>query len=110
MINKDRTLNPLADLKEWNNDYLLCINAIENNRINSIQKIVLHIIRACFLDFHSICDVYVSINLKDLNLFKINISTIEGMELIKNSNRISTEFLNFYTSSRRLRNRLDNTF
>lgn len=106
MINKDRVLKLLADFKEWNKEHTECINQIENNKNEHLQKFLYHGIRAYFLDFHIICEDYVSINLKDLNLFKINLSTIEGMELIKNSNRISTEFLNFYTTSRRLRNRL----
>ncbi|MGL5087654.1 MAG: hypothetical protein ACRC68_18385, partial [Clostridium sp.] len=83
-----------------------CINEIETNKNESLKKMLYHSIRAYFLDFHILCEDYVSINLKDLNKFKINISAIDGMEIIKYSNRISNDFLSFYSTSRRLRNRL----
>lgn len=38
--------------------------------------------------------------------FKIDISAVEGMEIIRDANRISDEFFAFYVVSRRLRNRL----
>ncbi|WP_242984714.1 hypothetical protein [Clostridium taeniosporum] len=41
-----------------------------------------------------------------MNKYKIDISAIEGMEIIKNNNRISEEFFEFYCVSRRYRNRL----
>ena len=58
------------------------------------------------MDFHILCEDYISISLKDLNKYKIDISAIEGMEIIKDSNKISEQFFEFYSKSRRLRNRL----
>ena len=106
MINKDRVLKLLTDLREWNLDFTACINEIEITGNENLKKMLYHSIRAYFLDFHILCEDYVSINLKDLNKFKINISSIDGMEIIKDSNRISNDFFAFYTTSRRLRNRL----
>ena len=59
-----------------------------------------------FLDFHILCEDYISISLKELNKFKIGISAIEGMETLKDSLCISEEFFDFYFISRKLRNRL----
>lgn len=106
MINKDRVLKLLTDLNEWTNEYTACIKEIENNKNEAIMKILYHSIRAYFLDFHILCEDYISISLKHLNKFKINISAIDGMEILKESNKISNDFFNFYTTSTRLRNRL----
>lgn len=105
MINKDRVLKLLRDLKEWKSDFTECTNSLEICN-NDIKKILYHSIRAYFLDFHILCEDYISISLKDLNKYKIDISAIEGMEIIKDSNKISDEFFEFYSKSRRLRNRL----
>lgn len=48
--------------------------------------------------------------LKHLNKFKVDISAIEGMEIVKNANKVSDEFFQFYSTSRRLRNRLANRY
>lgn len=106
MINKDRVLKLLVDLKEWKVEYLGCIKEIEKCNDETVKKILLHSSRAYFLDFHILCEDYISIVLKDLNLYKINISAIDGMEIIKDKERISSEFFNFYAFSRRYRNRL----
>ncbi|MBB6714581.1 hypothetical protein [Clostridium gasigenes] len=106
MINKDRVLKLLTDLNEWNIEYTECVKEIETNKNENLKKILYHSIRAYFLDFHILCEDYISINLKDLNKFKISLSAIDGMEIIKDSNRIGINFLNFYATSRRLRNRL----
>lgn len=105
MINRDRVLKLLRDLKEWESDFVECANSLENCN-SDIKKILYHSIRAYFLDFHILCEDYISISLKDLNKYKIDISAIEGMEIIKDSNKISDEFFEFYSKSRRLRNRL----
>ena len=105
LINRDRVLKLLRDLKEWESDFVECTKSLENCN-NDIKKILYHSIRAYFLDFHILCEDYISISLKDLNKYKIDISAIEGMEIIKDSNKISDEFFEFYSKSRRLRNRL----
>jgi len=105
LINRDRVLKLLRDLKEWESDFVECTKSLENCN-NDIKKILYHSIRAYFLDFHIICEDYISISLKDLNKYKIDISAIEGMEIIKDSNKISDKFFEFYSRSRRLRNRL----
>ena len=105
MVNRDRVLKLLKDLKEWESDFVECTKSLENCN-NDIKKILYHSIRAYFLDFHILCEDYISISLKDLNKYKIDISAIEGMEIIKDSNKISDEFFEFYSKSRRLRNRL----
>lgn len=105
MINRDRVLKLLRDLKEWESDFVECTKSLENCN-NDIKKILYHSIRAYFLDFHILCEDYISISLKDLNKYKIDISAIEGMEIIKDYNKISDEFFEFYSKSRRLRNRL----
>ena len=105
MINRDRVLKLLGDFKEWNNDFIECLDSLEKCD-NQIKKLLYHSVRAYFLDFHILCEDYVSISLKDLNKFKVDISAIEGMEIVKNENRVSNEFFEFYCTSRRLRNRL----
>ncbi|WP_297422342.1 HepT-like ribonuclease domain-containing protein [Clostridium sp.] len=105
MINRDRILKLLRDLKEWESEFRECIYSIERCDEN-IKKFLFHSIRAYFLDFHILCEDYISISLKHLNKFKVDISAIEGMEIIKNSSVISNNFFEFYTTSRRLRNRL----
>lgn len=106
MINKDRVLKLLKDFKELENDIKECIEAVENCQDEKIKKLLYHSIRAYFLDFHILCEDYISISLKAINKFRIDISAIEGMEIIRNLNNVSDNFLNFYITSRRLRNRL----
>ncbi|MDW8800281.1 hypothetical protein P8V03_03840 [Clostridium sp. A1-XYC3] len=105
MINRDRTLKLISDFKEWEQDFKECLASIDSSG-DKIKKFLYHSIRAYFLDFHILCEDYISITLKYLNKFKIDISAIEGMEIIKNSNKVSEEFFEFYSSSRKLRNRL----
>ena len=45
--------------------------------------------RAYFLDFHILCEDFISINLKELNKFKIGISAIEGMDILSEEEVIS---------------------
>ena len=105
MINKERVLKLLADLKEWQAEFIECSNSVTQFD-GKLLKIVYHSVRAYFLDFHILCEDFISINLKDLNKFKVDISAIEGMEIIANHNRVSSDFYKFYTLSRKLRNRL----
>ena len=105
MINRDRVLKLLGDFKEWESDFKECIDSLEKCD-NQIKKLLYHSVRAYFLDFHILCEDYVSISLKHLNKFKVDISAIQGMEIVKDSNKISDEFFEFYSTSRRLRNRL----
>jgi uncharacterized protein YutE (UPF0331/DUF86 family) len=106
LINKDRILKLLKDFKELKNDIIECIDTAERCEDEKIKKLLYHSIRAYFLDFHILCEDYISINLKAINKFRIDISAIEGMEIINKSNNVSDNFLNFYITSRRLRNRL----
>ena len=106
MVNHSRVVKLLEDYKEWKVECFECIEEIDNNNNEKIKKMLFHSMRAYFLDFHILCEDYISINLKELNKFKIGISAIEGMEIIKDSLYISEEFFDFYFISRRLRNRL----
>lgn len=106
MINKDRILKLLRDYKEWKSDFKECLASIEECDDERLKKIIYHSIRSYFLDFHILCEDYISINLKDMNKYKIDISAIEGMEIIKDSNRVSNDFYQFYFVSRKYRNRL----
>lgn len=106
MINKDRILKLVGDIKEWNNDIRECMEALENCNDEKMKKLLYHSIRAYFLDFHILCEDYISINLKILNKFKVDIAASEGMEILKEEACISDNFFKFYIISRRLRNRL----
>lgn len=105
MDNRDRILKLFGDLKEWKMDFRTCMDSLEKCD-KDIKKIIFHSVRAYFLDFHILCEDYISLSLKELNKFKIDISAIEGMEILKNYNKISVKFFEFYCTSRRLRNRL----
>ncbi|WP_297636050.1 HepT-like ribonuclease domain-containing protein [uncultured Clostridium sp.] len=105
-MNEDRILKLLEDFREWENDFSQCVNAIKQCESEDMRKLLYHSARAYFLDFHILCEDYISINLKELRKFKIDISAIGGMEIIKESGVVSKEILEFYSSSRRLRNRL----
>ena len=105
MINRDRVLKLIRDIKEWQLEFNECLNSIDVCD-EKMKKIVYHSVRAYFWDLHILCEDFISINLKDLSKFKVDISAVEGMEIISNLNRISRDFFNFYSSSRRLRNRL----
>jgi hypothetical protein len=87
LINRDRVLKLLGDLKEWESDFKECIDSLEKCDDN-IRKFLYHSVRAYFLDFHILCEDYVSINLKYLNKFKVDISAIQGMEIVKSSNKL----------------------
>ena len=106
MINRDRVLKLLRDFKEWEEDFKLASIKLEECEDADIKKLLYHSIRAYFLDFHILCEDYISIRLKTLKKFKVDISAIEGMEVIVSSEKISKELLDFYSTSRRLRNRL----
>ena len=106
MINRDRVLKLLRDFKEWEEDFKLASIKLEECEDADIKKLLYHSIRAYFLDFHILCEDYISIRLKTLKKFKVDISAIEGMEVIVSSKKISKELLDFYSTSRRLRNRL----
>lgn len=106
MINRDRVLKLLRDFKEWEEDFKLASIKLEECEDADIKKLLYHSIRAYFLDFHILCEDYISIILKTLKKFKVDISAIEGMEVIVSSEKISKELLDFYSTSRRLRNRL----
>ena len=106
MVNHSRVVKLLEDYKEWKSECFECIEEINNNDNEKIKKMLFHSIRAYFLDFHILCEDFISISLKELNKFKIGISAIEGMEILKDSSCISDDFFHFYFISRKLRNRL----
>lgn len=106
MINKDRALKLLKDYKEWKNDFNECIDSLDLCADDKLKKVICHSIRAYFLDFHILCEDYISITLKDMNKYRIDISAIEGMEIIRDNNRITDDFYQFYFVSRKFRNRL----
>jgi Uncharacterized conserved protein len=105
LINRDRVLKLLSDFKEWQIDFKECLDSIDICDDN-IKKILYHSVRAYFLDFHILCEDYISISMKHLNKFKVDLSAIDGMEIIMNSNKVSKDFFEFYSASRKLRNRL----
>lgn len=96
----------MQDIKEWEDECKVCFKELDRVESESMRKLIAHSMRAYFLDFHILCEDFISINLKDLKKFKIDISAVEGMEIIRDANRISDEFFAFYVVSRRLRNRL----
>lgn len=106
MVNYGRVVKLLEDYKEWKIECFECIEEINNNKNEKIKKMLFHSMRAYFLDFHILCEDFISISLKELNKFKIGISAIEGMEILKDSSCISDDFFHFYFISRKLRNRL----
>lgn len=106
MVNYSRVVKLLEDYKEWKIECFECIEEINNNKNEKIKKMLFHSMRAYFLDFHILCEDFISISLKELNKFKIGISAIEGMEILKDSSCISDDFFYFYFISRKLRNRL----
>lgn len=106
MINRDRVLKLLRDYKEWYEDLGEAIEELEKCEDDKIKKLLYHSIRAYFLDFHILCEDYISISLKELKKYKVDISADDGMRIVKGSNMVSEEFYTFYSSSRRLRNRL----
>lgn len=106
MVNDSRVIKLLEDYKEWKIECFECVKEIDNNNNEKIKKMLFHSMRAYFLDFHILCEDFISISLKELNKFKIGISAIDGMEILKNSSYISDKFFDFYFISRRLRNRL----
>lgn len=106
MINKDRIIKLIKDFNELESDIKECISTIEQYEDEKLKKLLYHSVRAYFLDFHILCEDYISINLKIMNKFKIDISAVEGMEILKDSNKITEGFFEFYIVSRRLRNRL----
>lgn len=106
MANRDRILKLLKDFSEWKVEFLGCIDIINNIDNNKTKNYLLHGVRAYFLDFHILCEDYISIMLKELNKYKIDISAIEGMKIIRDEGKVTEEFYEFYVISRRLRNRL----
>ncbi len=106
MINKDRVLKLLRDYKEWYGDLGEAIEELEKCEDDKIKKLLYHSIRAYFLDFHILCEDYISISLKELKKYKVDISADDGMRIVKDSKMVSEDFYAFYSSSRRLRNRL----
>jgi uncharacterized protein YutE (UPF0331/DUF86 family) len=105
LINRDRLVKLLSDLREWELEFKECLASLDKCEDN-IKKLLYHSVRAYFFDFHILCEDYISIGLKNLNKFKVDISAIEGMEIIKNSNQVSEDIFEFYSLSRKLRNRL----
>ena len=73
MVNHSRVVKLLEDYKEWKIECFECIEEINNNDNEKIKKMLFHSIRAYFLDFHILCEDYISISLKELNKFKIGI-------------------------------------
>lgn len=106
MINRDRVLKLLKDYKEWNDDLREAIEELQVCEDDRMKKLLYHSIRAYFLDFHILCEDYISICLKELKKYKIDISAADGMKIVKDSSLVSKEFYEFYDASRRLRNRL----
>lgn len=106
MINRDRVLKLLRDYKEWYEDLGEAIEELEKCEDDKIKKLLYHSIRAYFLDFHILCEDYISISLKELKKYKVDISADDGMRIVKDSKMVSEYFYDFYSASRRLRNRL----
>lgn len=106
MINRDRVLKLLKDYKEWHEDLREAIEQLEICEDEKMTKLLYHSIRAYFLDFHILCEDFISISLKELKKYKVDMAAADGMKIVKDAHLVSEEFYDFYSISRRLRNRL----
>ena len=64
MVNYSRVVKLLEDYKEWKIECFECIEEITNNKNEKIKKILFNSMRAYFLDFHILCEYFISISLK----------------------------------------------
>lgn len=66
MVNDSRVIKLLEDYKEWKIECFECIKEIDSNNNEKIKKMLFHSMRAYFLDFHILCEDFISISLKEL--------------------------------------------
>ena len=110
-MNNERLLKIIEDIQECKVDIDECLEVLDKYKENDLMiKLAKSSLRQLFVSFHTILEDFCSIILKELKKFKIGITLIDSLKLLKNNNVIDNNMYIFLEKSRLIRNRISHRY
>ena len=105
-MNKDKLKKLIYDMESENKDLEESLKLLENFRDNEVLKKELsNSLRYKYLSMFILYEDFISMLLKEYNLYKIGMSIDSAIKILKEKSIFSEELSNYLNASRLLRNR-----
>lgn len=109
-MNKNRIKKVVEDSKECMADLIECVDILSNNENAVILKLGKGNFRSLFLSYHTILEDFISLMLKELNKYAVNIDVPSGLKILNDNNVIDDNIMDFLLKSRSYRNRITHRY
>lgn len=110
-MNKDKLKKLIYDMESENNDIeesLKLLEAYSDNEL--LKKEISNSLKYKYLSMFILYEDFISMLLKEFNLYKIGITVDSAIKLLNEKNVLSEEFSNYLNSARLLRNRIGHRY
>ncbi|MBM6861508.1 hypothetical protein H9X78_13730 [Clostridium saudiense] len=110
-MNKDKLKKLIYDMESENKDLEESLKLLENFRDNEVLKKELsNSLRYKYLSMFILYEDFISMLLKEYNLYKIGMSIDSAIKILKEKSIFSEELSNYLNASRLLRNRIGHRY
>lgn len=110
-MNKDKLKKLIYDMESENKDIeesLKLLEAYSDNEL--LKKEISNSLKYKYLSMYILYEDFISMLLKEFNLYKIGITVDSAIKLLNEKNVLSEEFSNYLNSARLLRNRIGHRY
>ena len=110
-MNRDKLKKLIYDMESENKDLEESLKLLENFRDNEVLKKELsNSLRYKYLSMFILYEDFISMLLKEYNLYKIGMSIDSAIKILKEKSIFSEELSNYLNASRLLRNRIGHRY
>ena len=110
-MNKDRLKKLLYDMKSENKDIEESLKLLDSYSDNELlKKEISNSLKYKYLSMFILYEDFISMLLKEYNLYKIGITVDSAIKILNEKNVLSEELSNYLNSARLLRNRIGHRY
>lgn len=110
-MNKDRLKKLLYDMKSENKDIEESLKLLDSYSDNELlKKEISNSLKYKYLSMFILYEDFISMLLKEYNLYKIGITVDSAIKILNEKNVLSEELSNYLNSARLLRNRIGDKY
>lgn len=110
-MNKDRLKKLLYDMKSENKDIEESLKLLDSYSDNELlKKEISNSLKYKYLSMFILYEDFISMLLKEYNLYKIGITVDSAIKILNEKNVLSEELSNYLNSARLLRNRIGDRY
>ena len=110
-MNKDRLKKLLYDMKSENKDIEESLKFLDSYSDNELlKKEISNSLKYKYLSMFILYEDFISMLLKEYNLYKIGITVDSAIKILNEKNVLSEELSNYLNSARLLRNRIGHRY